>query len=76
METGESYREGLKPCFDVVSVVVVEPPAETVAREGSQVAASIDEKHCLGDVVFLCESMEECRRRIGAAAVVDVSLQK
>jgi len=45
----------------VVPVVIVELTAQTVTREDSQIATSIDEKLCVGDVVFLGETVEERR---------------
>ena len=47
--------------FDVVPVVVVEMTAQFVTGEGSQIAASIDEKLCLGSIVFPREAVEKRR---------------
>ena len=45
----------------MVPVFVVEMTAQFVASKGSQIAASIDEKLCLGNIVFLGETMEKRR---------------
>lgn len=44
--------EGLKPPFDVVSVGIIEPTAQSESSEGSRVAVPIDEKHRIGDIMF------------------------
>jgi len=59
----------------VVSVGIVELITQFLSREGGQVAASIDKKLRLGDVVFLGEAVEKCRRRVSAAAAVNSNLQ-
>ncbi len=41
--------------------MIVKPTAQFVTREGSQIAASIDEKLCVGDIVFLGEPMQKRR---------------
>ncbi|GGN94126.1 hypothetical protein GCM10009030_20180 [Haloarcula pellucida] len=55
---------------------IVESTAQIVAREGSQIAASINEKHCLGDIVFLSEPMQERRRGVGPAAAEHVNFEQ
>jgi hypothetical protein len=44
----------------------------TIVSKAGQIAASINEKHCIGDIMFLSESMEECRRGTDPAAAVNV----
>jgi len=60
----------------VVSDVIVEPTAQLVRREGSQIAASLHEKLCVGDIVFLGEPMQKRRRGIGPAAAVEINFQQ
>ena len=76
MKAVDSHRDGLKPLFDVVSVAIVELTAQLSAREGSQIAASIDEKLCFVDIVFLGKPVQKRRRGVGPAAAVDVDLQE
>ena len=52
----------------MVPLAVVELTAQLTPSKGSQIAASIDEKLGVGDVVFLGEAMEERRRGISPAA--------
>ncbi len=47
-----------------------------MTSEGSQIAASIDEKRCLGDIVFLDESAQERRRGVSPAAAEHVDFEK
>jgi hypothetical protein len=58
----------------VVPDVVVEVTAQFVTSEGSQIATSIHEKLCIGDIVFLGEAMQKRRRGTDPAAAVDIDL--
>ena len=58
----------------MVPVRIVESIAQFVASEGSQVAASIDEKLRSRHVVFLCGAVKKRRCRVGTAAAVDIHL--
>jgi len=69
----DSHGGGVKPFFDVVSVSVVELTAQFTTCEGSQIARSIDEKLCVGDIVFLGEAVEKRRRGVCPAAAVDIN---
>ena len=60
----DSHGDGLKPFFDVVSLSIVELTVQFTTCEGSQIACSIDEKLCVGDVVFLSEPMQKRSRGI------------
>jgi hypothetical protein len=51
-------------------------PAQIVAREGSQIAASIVEKHCVGDVVFPGKAMQKRRRGVSPAAAEHVHFEQ
>jgi hypothetical protein len=51
----------MKPFFDVVSLAVIELTAQLTTCKSSQIARNIDEKLCIGDIVFLSEAMEERR---------------
>jgi hypothetical protein len=64
VEAVGSHSGSLEPRFDVVPVVVVEMTAQVVPRKGSQVAASINVKLCLGDIVFLGKPVEQRRRGV------------
>jgi len=75
VEAVDSHGHSLEPLFDVVPDSIVEPTAQIVTREGSQIADSIDEKRCLGNIVFLDESMQECRRGVGPAAAEHVNFE-
>ena len=68
MKAVDPHGHGLEPFFDVVPVGIVELTAQFVTSEGSQVAASIDEKLRLGDIVFLGEAVEKRRRGTDPAA--------
>ena len=76
MKAVDSHGDGLEPLFDVVPRSIVEPTAQFVAREGSQIATSIDEKLCVSEIVFLSESMQKRRRRIGPAAAKHVDFEQ
>ena len=52
-----SHGHSLEPLFDVVPNPIVELTAQFVARNDRQIAATIDEKFCVGDIVFLGGSM-------------------
>jgi hypothetical protein len=69
VETVDPHFECVKPLFDVVSVDVVDPTVQSRPREDGPIAEPIDEKHRLGEIVFLTKSMKErsCRVRPAAA---------
>ena len=68
------HSHGLEPFFHVVPVGIIELTAQFVACEGSQVAASIDGKPRVGDIVFFGESVEKRRCGVGPAAAKDINL--
>jgi hypothetical protein len=76
MEAVDSHGDGLEPSFDVVPGTIVEVTAQFVTRRGSQIAASIDEKLCIGDIVFLSEAVEKCCSRIGSTAAEHVDFEQ
>lgn len=51
-----------EPLFDVVSGWIVEPTAQFVTGEGSQIATNIIEKLCLVKIMLFSESMQKRRR--------------
>ena len=54
-----------EPLFDVVPLGLVDLTAQLVTNKGSQIACVINEKLCIGDIVFLGEAMEKrCRRSV------------
>jgi hypothetical protein len=55
----DSHGDRVKLFVDVVSLSIVELTAQLTTYNGSQIARSIDEKLCVGDIVFLGEAMEE-----------------
>jgi len=61
MEAADLHGDCLEPLFDMVPVVIVTLTAQIVTREGSQIATSIDEKLCVGDIGFLGEAVKERR---------------
>jgi hypothetical protein len=60
----------------VVPSGIVELTAQLVTSEGSQIAASIDEKLRVGDVVFLGEAVQKRRRGVCPAAAVDIDFEQ
>lgn len=68
MEAVDSHSDGLELVFDVVPSSIVEPTAQFVTREGSQIATSIDEKLCVGEIVSLSKPIQERRCGVGPAA--------
>jgi hypothetical protein len=72
----DSHGDGLEPLFNVVSLSIVELTAQFTACEGSQIARSINEKLCLGEIVFLGEAMEKRRRGVGPAAAEHVDFEQ
>ena len=55
MKAVDPHGDGPEPFFDVISDLVVELTAQFVTSEGSQIATSIDEKLCIGNIVFFGE---------------------
>jgi hypothetical protein len=53
--------------FDVVSVAVFDPIAQSYSREWGPITARIDGKVCFGEVVFLGEAVEKRCHGIRAA---------
>lgn len=49
----------MKPLFDGVLLAVIELTAQLVAHEGSQIAAIVDKKLSVRDIVFLGQTMEK-----------------
>ena len=47
------HGDSSEPLFDVVPVAILELTARFSSREGSQIAASINEKRCVVEFVFL-----------------------
>jgi hypothetical protein len=72
----DSHGDGVKPLFDVVSLSIVELTAQLTTCEGSQIARSINEKLCVGNIVFLGESMQERRHGISPAAAEYVDFEQ
>jgi len=72
----DSHGHSLEPLFDVVSDSIIKPTAQIVTLEGSQIARSIDEKLCLGNIVFLSEPVQEPRRGVCPAAAEHVNLKQ
>jgi hypothetical protein len=48
----DPHSDRLEPLFDVVPALIVEMTVQLVTSEGSQIAASINEKLRVRDVVF------------------------
>ncbi len=55
-------------------ILVVEVTAQTVPSKDSQIAVNIDEKLCLGNIVFLGEPMQERRRGVNPTAAEHIHL--
>jgi hypothetical protein len=72
----ESHGDSVKTFFDVVLPSIVELTAQFTTCKGSQIVRSIDEKLCVGDIVFLSESMQERRRGISPAALTRRSMSR
>jgi hypothetical protein len=72
----DPHGDSVKLLFDVVSLAVVEQTAQFTMREGSQIAGSIDEKLCIGDSMFLGETMEERRRGVSPTAAEYVDFEQ
>ena len=47
-----------------------------MTRKGSQIAASIDEKLCVGEIVFLSEPMQKRRCGVGPVAAEHVDFEQ
>ena len=61
MEAVDTHLERVKRFLDEVSITVVELTAQPSPRQGSQIAEAIDEKHGLGEILFLVQSMQKRR---------------
>jgi hypothetical protein len=72
----DPHSEGLEPFFDEVPGVVVKLTAQFVTSEGSQIATSIHEKRCVGNIVFLGKPMQERRRGVSSAAAEHVDFEQ
>jgi len=57
----DPHGDGPEPFFDVVPLCVVELTAQLSASKGSQIAASIDEKLRIGNIMSLGKAVQECR---------------
>ncbi len=60
----------------MVSIAIVELTAQFVTHEGSQIAASTDEKLCLVEIVFLGELVQERRLGVNPAAAEHVNFEQ
>jgi len=60
----------------VVSLSAVELTAQLTACEGSRIARSINKKLCVGDIVFLSESVQERRRGVSPAAAEYIDFEQ
>ena len=58
MKAIDPHFEDEKPFFDVVSVGVFEPTAQSYYREGSQIACTIDQKYSLRTIGVLDEAVK------------------
>src|SRR6056297_2977417 len=72
----DPHSEGVKPLFDVVSERVVEPTAEIKAREGSQIAVAIDQKHGVCEVVFPVKRAQKHRCSVGSTSFEELSAEQ
>lgn len=70
MKAVDSHAHGLEPLSNVGPIFVDEVTAQIVASNGSQVARVINEKLCVGDIVFLGESVQERRPGVCPAAAL------
>lgn len=61
------HLEDMKPLSDRVSVSVIELAAQSESNKDSQITVAIDEKHSIGEIVFLGQSIQECSGWIGAS---------
>ena len=52
MKAVDPHSERMKPLFDVVSERIVKPTAQIEAREDTQIAVAIDQKHRFREIVF------------------------
>jgi hypothetical protein len=57
VETADPHLERVKPRFDV-AIDVVDPTVQPQPKEAGSIAELIDEKHRLGEVVFLTKPMK------------------
>ena len=53
----DPYGDGLEPVFDAVPEPIVERNTQFVTSQGSQLATSVSETLCVGNVAFLGESV-------------------
>jgi hypothetical protein len=70
MKAVDSYAHGLGPFFNIGPVFVNKVTAQIVASNGSQVARAINERLCVGGIVFLGESVQERRPGVCPAAAL------
>ena len=75
MKVADPHDDGLVLRFAGVPVMIVKMTAHVVSSKGSQLATSIDDKLCVGDIVFLGESMKERRRGISPAAAEHIHFE-
>ena len=64
IEAIDTHFEGVKPLSDEGSISIVDPTFQSDSGEGGPVAKLIDEKHSLGEIVFLAEFLQKWSRRI------------
>ncbi len=75
MEAVNAHLQGVKPLFDQVSINVVELAAQFQSGEGSQIAIAINEKHRLGEIVFLGQLIQERSGWICAPSSEDCDIE-
>lgn len=76
MEAVSPHFEGMKLLSDVVTGGIVEPTAQFLAGERSQIAIAIDEKNVVVEIVFLGESVQERCREIGVPVPEQFDVQQ
>lgn len=76
MNAVDPHRHRLDPLLDGVPVAVVELTAQLTTSNPCQIAASINQKLGVGDVVVPSETMEKRCREISAAAAEHIHRQQ
>lgn len=76
MKVVDSHGDGIEPFSDVVPLGMIETTAQLAASGGSQIAAVINEKLCVCDIVFLGEVMQKRCGGVRPAAAADVNFNQ
>lgn len=72
----DAHFEGVKLLFDIISVGIVNPTAQSYSREGSLIVELINQKYRVFAIMFLSNAMKERSRRISSMSLEHLHIKK